>query len=199
MLELLKISKKFGEVQVFNDLSLSFKSDSRILLTGENGSGKSTLLHLIGGSLLPCSGKVHFTGLTKPKISMAMANAESFIPELSGSENLILFSSFYGLSRGDAKTRIKSFSKIQAFEFLNKSFLTFSSGMKQKLNLLRSLMIQPDVLLLDEPLDNLDQESIETFQSLISQFTGLLIIASHRKEDWIQLSLDELNLKSVVS
>lgn len=179
MIHLESITKTFGSEVVFKDFSYTFLKNEKVLIKGHNGSGKTTLLEMLASILIPCRGDITF-GLDnyKTELGFASSNIDSFFPELTGYENLKIFLSLRNKSNIDLDSKLLDYSDIDIL-FLQKKFLVYSKGMKQKLNLLRALIHDPLVLICDEPLEHLDVDSKKFFSQKLSRYPHLVILASH--------------------
>jgi ABC-2 type transport system ATP-binding protein len=149
---LFDIAKGSADVKSFTavkDLSLDVKAGSTVGLIGHNGSGKSTLLKLMGGILLPSSGRVE----TRGRMAALLELGAGFHPDLSGRENVFLNAALLGLTKAEIARRfdeILSFSGVE--EFIDTPVKFYSSGMYVRLAFSVAINVDPDVLLVDEVL-----------------------------------------------
>ncbi|PIP91641.1 MAG: hypothetical protein COW01_01560 [Bdellovibrionales bacterium CG12_big_fil_rev_8_21_14_0_65_38_15] len=194
LVHLESITKTFGSEVVFKDFSYTFLNNEKFLIKGPNGSGKTTLLEMLASIVIPCSGDIIF-GLDnyKTELGFASSNIDSFFPELTGYENLKIFLSLRNKSNIDLDTKLLDYSDVDLL-FLQKKFLVYSKGMKQKLNLLRALIHDPLVLICDEPLEHLDVDSKKFFSQKLSRYPHMVILASHLN-DFDQSEFKILTLK----
>jgi len=133
-------------------------------IIGPNGGGKSTLLLLMAGLLRPTGGSVHVNGIDAYSLSLGAAGSVGLVtarpglyPLLSGRENLHHFGGLFGLSKDQVDE--KAGTLIRTLELNNQIDLRvdqMSTGMRQKVSLIRALLLSPVLLLLDEPTANLD-------------------------------------------
>jgi heme exporter protein A len=185
------LSKRFGKRKVFEKISFSLQEGSSLVITGKNGSGKTTLLKILSGLIRPTEGEMivssggrilpgeeirHLLGLVMPDLEL--------YDELTALENLIFLSRIRGLSlgRNELKERIDQVGLPGREDDLVRSF---SSGMKQRLKYALALLLEPKILLLDEPTTNLDEEGIWLVERIISsqKEKGMVILATNEKRD----------------
>ena len=167
-------------------------------MIGPNGSGKSVLLKIICGFYFPSEGSVLFDGVNynnKNNFSpntRALIESPDFIPELTGFENLKLLASI--------QNKISDDDIIDAMKIVNidaekdKKYGKYSLGMKQKLGLAQVIMENPSVLIFDEPLNGIEDETAKKFRDYLREEKKkgkTIIIASHIKED-IEYLCDEV-------
>jgi ABC-2 type transport system ATP-binding protein len=182
------ITKRYGKFAAVSDLSIRVNRGDIYALVGQNGAGKTTLLKLIAGLTPRTSGELELFGQSSERgLEMArnhtgsMIETPSFFPYLTARENL----EYYRIQRGGKnKGNIES-----ALEFVgldktgNKKFKNFSLGMKQRLGLALAIMDQPEVLILDEPINGLDPMGIKEFRDIILKINKekqtTILISSH--------------------
>ena len=199
-LELNKISKKFKKNLVLNDLSIVFEPGKIYGLVGANGSGKSVLFKIICGIMKPTSGLVLFDGedyLKKygvPKSTRAIIEETIFVESMSGFDNLKMISKIQNRISTDDINNVMN--KVGLANEKSKKVSEYSMGMKQKLAIAQVIMEDEDLILLDEPFNGLDFESVDNIRDLILDLktkNKIIIVASHIKEDLYKLA-DQLYL-----
>ena len=184
MLQILDLHKSFGSVKVINNFNKDFDSGYIYLLTGPNGSGKTTLLKIIRGLVKADRGEIRIQSSSSDKLTFSYvdANNRSFLHRLSVRENLRYF---MALNKNDrVLEKIDKCAEIfKAAGLLKKTFSELSSGQMQLISILRGVLEEPMVLLLDEALVNLDKEMLSivaTFlQNFVSKGKRIVIICSH--------------------
>ena len=151
-----------NRVNVLRDLNLSVKENEFVAVIGFSGAGKSTLMSLLSGLERPTSGKVLFKGeeikAPGPKLGLMFQNY-SLLPWLSAGDNvkLAINKVFPQLSRSEVKDKIHHYVKMVKLDHaVDKKPHELSGGMRQRASLARTLSLDPEVLLLDEPLSALD-------------------------------------------
>lgn len=178
MIELINVTKSFYSVNVLEEASFSFEKGSRTAVIGSSGSGKTTLLNLISGLLpvdkgmIKINGKVTDTpdgGLHPSCRNLGFAfQFPTLWPHLNVKSNIL-----YGLSGLDKKEKQLRYSNIlEAFEISDiaeKYPGEISGGQAKRVSLARTMIVKPQYLLLDEPLNNLDKELKEKVLKLIRE------------------------------
>jgi ABC-2 type transport system ATP-binding protein len=179
--ELRNVRRRFGEVDALRDLSLTAEKQSITVLLGPNGAGKTTAIRMITGALNPDAGDVRVFGLDpsvdgeEVRTRCGVVSAKpALYDRLSGYDNLAYAAELYGLGRGDrADTAIRNASARFGIEHaLDQQVGGYSTGMKTRLALSRSVMHEPDLLLFDEPTSGLDPESSHAVLELIKEMTA---------------------------
>lgn len=190
-IKLKQLSKRYKFEWIFRDLDYHFEMSKTYAVLGPNGSGKSTLLKVLSGYSTPSKGKIDFlegdkklaTDKIYPQIGYAAPYIE-LIEEFTLTEMIDFHSRFKSFQQNintEQLIEILNFSKSK-----NKEIKYFSSGMKQRLKLVLAICSNTDLLLLDEPTTNLDDEGVAWYQTLIEKFTAnrLVIVASNVKHDY---------------
>ena len=177
VIELSHIAKSFSGVNIINDFSHILLRDDRIGITGPNGSGKSTLLKLISGRLKPDSGSA-VIGETV-KIGYFSQENDNFDDSLRVIDYIREEAEFITTRDGNvtASQMLDRFLFPPAAQWTPVSRL--SGGEKRRLYLLRVLMGSPNVLLLDEPANDLDIQTLTILESYLDDFPGAVIAVSH--------------------
>jgi len=180
-------------VPALRDISFHVKPGEAVALLGTNGAGKTTLLRILATLLLPTRGTVRVAGFDPVREPAAVrrhlgyhAGSDlGFYPRLTGRENLRFFGRLNHLSDSFLKTRITAAAeRFEVGSALDRQVRTLSAGTIQRLSLLRALLHQPQVLLLDEPTRSLDALAAADFRRFLKteilarQGTSLLF-ASH--------------------
>lgn len=152
-------SYKRGDVPALHGLDLEIEPGEALAFVGRSGCGKSTLLHILCGLTRPSGGKIIIDGavVTGPNPSwIMMFQAPSLFPWMSVEQNVALGLRF-NHRMAEAKTRVPELLELlEIGQFANRNVQDLSGGQQQRVALARSLMLNPDMLLLDEPLSALD-------------------------------------------
>ncbi len=148
------VARSFGAGWVLRDVSLEVRAGEVLGIVGPNGGGKSTLLLLLAGLIQPTSGRVE--GQPPGRVGLVTARPGLY-PLLTGRENLHHFAGLFGLSPQAVDAKAEPLVRALALSAsLDTRASTWSTGMQQKLSLVRALLLSPKLLLLDEPTANLD-------------------------------------------
>ena len=168
MIILKEISKSFKKnretLKVLENVNLNIETGQIVHLKGNNGSGKTTLLKIIIGLIAYDSGQIIRNNIYQTDISMISTNLRSFYFRLTGYENLIYFSSLYGLNRKEANDKIKYLSNyFYSEKLLDVEFMKLSDGQRKKLSIIRAMLKDPKLILCDEVTAGLDNSSKDRF------------------------------------
>lgn len=171
-----EVNKKFDNLDLFKDFSLSiFEGDIHALI-GENGSGKTTLLRLITSLYKPDKGNIIIDG----KYSMLLEN-DYLYEDMTGIKNIELFSKYFGFANDTLN--YKEYSDLfDITDKLNNRVSTYSKGMKRKLSILIIILIDTEIILLDEPTSGVDPISRVQIRRILSKLKEMgktILITSH--------------------
>ncbi len=163
--------RSFGDRVVLSRLNLTFRGGEMTGVVGPNGGGKSTLLLLLSGLLSPSEGSVRVAGIEARELSLTAAGLVGLVtarpglyPLLTGRENLRHFGGLFGLSPRAVDEKAAPLIRALALDAgLDERVSRLSTGMRQKLSLVRALLLSPKLLLLDEPTANLDPLAANAF------------------------------------
>ena len=196
--EIKNLTKKFKDVTIIDDVSITFNSGKIYGIVGRNGSGKSVFLKILCSFYNPTSGTIlqdefdYISNNSFPKNTRALIEKPDFVSELSGYENLKLLASIEN-KIGDEEIE-KVLKDVNLYEEKDKKYHKYSLGMKQKLGIAQVLMENPDVLILDEAFNGIEESSVKKIKKILIEEKKkgkLIIITSHIKEDIMELS-DEI-------
>lgn len=162
-----RVVKKFGSLAAVNDVSLSIKKGEIFGLLGPNGAGKTTLINMMLGLLEATSGKIYVNGLsvdtniTQIKKSIGLVTQETVVEgELTAVENLRLFARLYHVPEEKVKGKIDELLRLSALEEFRDTYTgNFSGGMQRRLAVVKALIHEPQILILDEPTIGLDVQN----------------------------------------
>ena len=189
-IEINNLSKKLDNNIILDNINMSLESGNIYGFIGRNGSGKTMLLKVICGFVKPTSGTILINdenALTNNYFNneiRALIEKPNFINNLSGFDNLKLLASIN--NKIDDKTILTWLDKVGLLEEKDKLYSKYSLGMKQKLGIVQALMEDTKIILLDEPLNGIDENSVNIIRNILLEEKNkdkLIIIATHIKED----------------
>ncbi len=178
ILEVEHIRKKYGNLPIVNDFSYIFKKHDRIGVVGKNGIGKSTFLDMLVGKSKPDSGEIT-PGVTT-KFGYFTQEAFSLNPNNRLIEEVKQIAEFITLSDGSQVSASKFldtflFPPEKQYNFIEK----LSGGEKKRLQLLKLLVTNPNFLILDEPTNDFDIDTLNVLEDFLEKFSGCLLLVSH--------------------
>ncbi len=189
-IEINNLSKTLDNNIILDNINMSLESGNIYGFIGRNGSGKTMLLKVICGFVKPTSGTILINdenALANNYFNneiRALIEKPNFINNLSGFDNLKLLASIN--NKIDDKTILTWLDKVNLLEEKDKLYSKYSLGMKQKLGIVQALMEDTKIILLDEPLNGIDENSINIIRNILLEEKNkdkLIIIATHIKED----------------
>ncbi len=185
------IGRRFNQEWIFKSLSYTLEPEKSYAVLGSNGSGKSTLIQLIAGNLSSSEGKMNYEIEGKklePEevyqyISLAAPYLE-LIEEFTLEEQLDFHFQFKKQLAGTTKETLLETLSLKGAQ--HKAIKYFSSGMKQRVKLTLAVFSDTPLLLLDEPTANLDEQGIDWYRSLISQYgvNRTLVVCSNQQHEY---------------
>jgi heme exporter protein A len=187
------LGRRFGAKRVIEDVDLEVPRGGFVLVTGPNGSGKTTLLRLLAGLLLPTAGELR---VDVPRERVGFLGHEPLVyQELTALENLDLYGRLYRVP--ERRERIGMLlERFGLWEARNRRTGTFSRGMLQRLALCRALLHEPELLVLDEPFNALDDEGALLLDRELADLrpNATFVVATHDPERVAALASDRLVL-----
>lgn len=197
-IELIGVNKSFKEEKVLKDICLTLTDDKIYGFVGRNGSGKSVLFKIICGYVIADSGKIMIDGkelgkdMDFPEGLGALIETPGFIWYQSGFENLRYLARIRNkINDAQVKDAIRQVGlNPDSKKWVGK----YSMGMKQRLGIAQAIMETPDILVLDEPMNALDEEGVEEIRQLLLKYRQperCILITSHNRED-IEILCDEV-------
>lgn len=198
MIHISNLSLKINKDVILSDISLHIKKGKITGLVGRNGCGKTMLMKCITGFVKPTEGEVIFDGkkigeeIDFPANTGIIIETPSFVPYYSGLKNLMELAS---LQRKIGKKEVEEVLKqVGLYEARNKLVRKYSLGMRQRLGIAQALMEQPDTLILDEPMNGLDNEGVALIRGILAERKNqgkTILLVSHNAED-IKVLCDEI-------
>ena len=194
MIEIENMSKSFGEEQVLKSVTHTFERGRIHGIVGNNGSGKTVLMKCICGFLRPDAGRIFVNDVQIgkdrdfPEDIGIIIETPGFLPHLSGFQNLRLLASLK--RRANDHTIRAVLEQVGLDPAMKKPVGKYSLGMRQRLGLVQALMEDPELLILDEPLNGLDKHGAAHIRHIIKGLREdgkTVLLASHNQQD-----IDEL-------
>lgn len=194
IIEVCGVNKYFGEEHVLKDVSHTFEKGKIHGIVGNNGSGKTVLMKCICGFLKPDSGVIYVNHKQVgketdfPEDIGIIIETPGFLPHLSGTQNLKILASLQ--KKANALTIRTVLEQVGLDPDMKKPVGKYSLGMRQRLGFAQALMEDPNLLILDEPLNGLDKHGVVHIRNVIKGLRAegkTVILASHN-----QVDIDEL-------
>lgn len=199
-IKLENIGKRFNKEWIFRGISENIESNSTIVVKGSNGSGKSTFLKLISGFGIPTEGRMvvndgHFD-LTNLYKEVAICAPYIDVPEEFNLNEIVEFHSSF--KRLNIESAIPLHEQFNLPEVGSKLIKDFSSGMKQRVKLGLAIYSQAPLLLLDEPLSNLDEKGMNWYADIINKTktNRIIIVCSNNFEKEFFFCEKEINIEN---
>lgn len=190
VIEVKNVVKRWGDNTVLKSVDLEVERSEIVGIIGHNGSGKTVLMKCICGFITPDSGEITVSGkrigkdIDIPKNIGLIIESPGFLPNFSSFSNLWQLARIRGkISKEDVRGVIK---KVGLDPDEKKHVGKYSLGMKQRLGIAQAIMENPDILILDEPMNGLDKNGVEDIRELLLQLKDdgkAMIIASHNSVD----------------
>jgi ABC-2 type transport system ATP-binding protein len=176
ILEIIDLKKSFGEKKVLKGINLKINKGSIIGYIGPNGAGKSTTVKIIMGLVTGYTGEIRIFGEDISKDDGSYKKKIGYVPEvpeiydsLTGKEYLTFIAQLYDIDYDKADDKVRKLMDILGIaDVYEKRISSYSKGMKQKLILISSLIHDPEILFLDEPLSGLDANSVMIIKEILS-------------------------------
>ena len=189
-IEIKDLKMTFGKDEVLKGITHSFEKGKVHGIVGNNGSGKTVMMKCICGFLKPTSGTVKVNGKLIgrqedfPKSLGLIIEAPGFLPHLSGFRNLSILAS---VNKKINKQRIKDTIRLVGLDpDMKKPVGKYSLGMRQRLGIAQAIMEDPELLILDEPMNGLDKNGVQEMRELLKGLVGkgkTIILSSHNPAD----------------
>lgn len=197
--ELHHLSRQFGTVRAVDDLTLTVNSGELVALLGPSGCGKTTTMRMLAGLLAPSTGDIHFDGRSVLRIpperrgAVMVFQKHLLFPHMNVADNVGFGLKMRGVAKAEIERRVREMlALVQLPGFEGRRAHALSGGQQQRVALARALVIEPTVLLLDEPLANLDANLRLEMRKLIREIQQTLkittIFVTHDQEEAVMLA-----------
>jgi iron(III) transport system ATP-binding protein len=194
-----RVSKAFGDVQAVRDVSLEIRKGELFFMLGPSGCGKTTLLRMIAGFYLPTAGRILFddrditpTPPHKRNTGMVFQNYALW-PHMTVQENVAYGLELRRVAAGEKQRRVQeALEMVRMSAYATRSPNQLSGGQQQRVALARALVVNPDVVLLDEPLSNLDAklrlEMRDEIRRIHDEIGATMIYVTHDQKEALSLA-----------
>ena len=192
-LEIINLSKAYDAKEAVKNISFKLSQNEIVGILGPNGCGKTTTIGMILGLLKPTSGKILINGIEIESHRVKLLNKLNFISpyielpkKLTVKQNLEVYGRLYDVNKLKIKIDYLC-EKLRLYEFINKITGELSSGQKNRVSLAKSIINDPEVLLLDEPTASLDPETGDFVRSFLEEYQKenktSILLASHNMSE----------------
>ena len=197
------ISKKINKNIILDDISIDLYKGKIYGFRGINGSGKTMLFRAICGLISLSSGEIIIDGkklhdeISFPQSVGALIENPGFLPNYSGKENLKFIANINEIIKNEDIDKVLTLVGLDHKD--NRKFKEYSLGMKQKLGIAQALMENPDLIILDEPTNALDEESVKNILNIIKEEkrkNKIILISSHDKSILEEISDEIINIEN---
>ena len=192
-LQIINLSKSYDTKEAVKNISFKLSQNEIVGILGPNGCGKTTTIGMILGLLKPTSGKILINGIEIESHRVDLLNKLNFISpyielpkKLTVKQNLEVYGRLYDVNKLKIKIDYLC-EKLRLYEFINKITGELSSGQKNRVSLAKSIINDPEVLLLDEPTASLDPETGDFVRSFLEEYQRenktSILLASHNMSE----------------
>lgn len=198
-IEIRNVTKVIKKTKVIDNVDITFEGGKIYGLSGKNGCGKTMLMRLISGLIYSTEGEVVIDGkilgkdCSFPKSIGLLIENPAFLEEYTAYENLRMLNGVGG-NRLDKEEILSLIQSVGLDPHDSRKYYKFSLGMRQRLGIAAAIMGKPDVILLDEPINAIDEDGVSEIRDLIRSLSGedrIIIIACHDKEE-MEYMADEI-------
>lgn len=198
MIKIENYSKVYKDKTVLNNINLELEKGKIYGFTGKNASGKTMLFKAICGFIIPTKGKIFINNkeigkdIDFPEKCGVIIETPGFINSISGFKNLKILASINNLIDDSKIKNVMELVGLNPSEKINVK--KYSLGMKQKLAIAQAIMEEPELLILDEPMNSLDVDSVENIRNILLDIknTGTTILISSHNVNDINILSDEI-------
>lgn len=195
MIEIINLTKRFGKITAVEDLNLKIEEGELFGIVGPNGAGKTTIVRILCGAMKPTAGTVRVGGYDILKEPIKVKAMLGYLPEepnlyerLTPKSLLRFFGELYGVEDSDDRVD-ELLSLVGLSERSDSQISTFSKGMRQRLAIARTLVHDPEILILDEPTMGLDPGAARSIREFIAEQASrkTILMCTHYMDEAEQL------------
>ena len=199
MIRIENVSKKIGKNIILDNINLELNTGCIYGLRGSNGSGKTMLMRVIAGLMKPTSGSVYiddkrlYKDIEFPDSIGILIENPAFIGNMRGLDNLMLLASY--VSDKPRDIAYEAMEKVGLNPDDKRKYSKYSLGMKQKLGVAAAIMGGPDIILLDEPINAIDEAGVQMIKDILVELKDdrVIVVACHDREE-LDFLADEIYL-----
>ena len=204
LIEVREVVKNFKSMRALDNVSFDIVPAQITGILGENGAGKSTMLRILSGIMDADSGTIKFGGelvssmTRRDQTTLLLGGQTGLYDELTALENILYFAKLRGLDMAEARKTVSDFAEQFKIDFLDKKANTLSTGMRQKTAIVRALIHDPKIIMLDEPESGLDFRAAALLNEVLREQARkgkTVIISSHSLGTIIQLCTEVVVLR----
>ena len=185
------LAKAYGLLWALKDLNFALKPGEFVAILGPNGAGKTTLLRILAGLVSPTAGSVKLDGATAQRTKIGfLTPADHLYDNLTVRENLYFFTSLYHQQK-NSHAIDQALQQVNLADRADEYAANLSSGMKCRLSIAKWLLLEPELLLLDEPYGVLDGNGVDVLEKFLQgqcAMGRIVVVASHHVSRVLKLS-----------
>ena len=196
-----RLTRNYGRVKAVAGLDLTIQSGERILLVGPNGSGKTTLIKLLATLIKPTSGELFVHGLDALKHDASIRSAMGVVlhepllyGRLTAAENLRFYARMFGVSSPGSRIQALA-EQLELTDLLEKRVDSLSHGQRKRVALLRAVLHDPEILLLDEPDSGLDRNALDLLFDFCTNQPRTIVMSTHNLDNGLAIADRAIFLK----
>jgi ABC-2 type transport system ATP-binding protein len=193
------LTRRFGEFTAVDNVNVQVQRGEIYGLLGPNGAGKTTIIRMLSTLLMPTSGSATVAGFDVSREANDVKKRIGLVSEklilytrLTATQNLLFFGKLYKVDSSTLKKRIDELLElVKLTQFKDKAIGSYSSGMRQRVNIIRALLHDPEIIFLDEPTTGLDPQSTRFIWDLVKRLKSrgrTIILTTHMMEEADELS-----------
>ena len=202
MIEIKNLSKHYGTKKALNNVSLTIREGEIFGLLGHNGAGKSTTIKSLVSIIQPTSGTITIDGMDLATNRQAIKQKIGYVPDtpdlflqLTAGEYWDLIAAAYEITEADKQVKVQTLAQLfNILDHEEETIASFSHGMRQKVIVIGALLSDPDIWILDEPLQGLDPQAAFDLKAMMREHAdkGKIVIFSTHVLDTAQQLCDQL-------
>ena len=196
-----RLTRSYGRVKAIAGLDLAIESGERVLLVGPNGSGKTTLIKLLATLIKPTSGDLFVHGRDASRHDASIRAAMGVVlhepllyGRLTAAENLRFYARMFSVPSPDARIQTLA-EQLELTDLLGKRVDSLSHGQRKRVALLRAVLHDPGILLLDEPDSGLDKTALDLLFDFCKSQPRTIVMSTHNLDNGLEIAQRAIFLK----